>query len=337
MSLTAQVWAEIAVGAGGGSGWVVRRLYPESKSEIMAGRRCLDDGLALIFEVVSRSLPLGATLPDCVGFLTLLETLVPGPGGRCRICLVLKDRRYLEIFAALGRDVCDRFLAAQDEAAGVRALLARLNTWQRFLERFGLNLLSVEEQARLFAELLLLETELVPLIGATGAVRAWRGPFGEPHDFRSHDVAIEVKAAATHDASSFRVSNLQQLEPGSARALFLVQSSLGLDASAGLCLTELVSRVRATLGVADPGAATEFDASLLEAGYLDMQAEAYRERRYVERNRRWFEVRDGFPRLTCSSVPAGILTARYSVSIATCAAFEVDSQTARKRIQMRSE
>lgn len=336
MSLTSATWEEIGRPRQGGNGWLVRRLHPDSQHEIQVARRARDDAIGLLFEVSTRSMPMGATLPDCVGFNTILETIAPGPGGICRICLVLKDQIYLEIFATLASDIVARVLLIEDEPTAVRALLSRLSTWQRFLEKFGINLLTAEEQAGLFAELLMLEREMVPILGATAAVRSWRGPFGEPHDFRSGEIAVEVKATTSRDPTAFQVANLQQLDQGAAERLFLVHVSLLSDTVNGLSLPDLVTRVRVTLASVDPGAASEFVALLQEAGFLDIHTDAYQGRRLGMHACRWFEVIDGFPRLTAVSVPEGVLTARYSVSLTRCAPFEVDSQVPRSHLMTRN-
>lgn len=336
MSLSPATWEEIGNAQQGSTGWLVRRLHPEARHTVQAARRALDNAIGLLFEIATRSMPVGAALPVCVGFTTTLETIAPGLGGSCRICLVLKDQRYLEIFAALASDVVGRILATDDEPAAVRALLSRLNTWQRFLEKFGLNLLSREEQAGLFAELLVLELEMAPSLGASTAVQSWRGPLGEPHDFRCGPIAVEVKAATSAAPSNFHVSNLLQLEPGSAAHLYLLHVSLGLDEADGLSLPDMVARVRRMLSAADPGAATEFDVSLQEVGYLDIHADAYRDRRFAERARRWFAVIDGFPRLTAVSVPRGVVSARYVVSLADCLPFEVAGQVPRNLLHSRT-
>lgn len=333
MIISPETWEEIETGPHGTGGWVVRRLHPGSRLEIMAGRRARDRGIALLLEIGTRSMPTGATLPDCVGFQVLLETIEPGPGGRCRLCLLLKEHRYLEIFTALCNDVVARLLAVTDEPSAVKTLLARLNAWQRFLEKYGLNPLSREEQAGLFAELLFLETEFLPDVGALGAVRAWRGPFGEPHDFRHGDLAFEVKAATARHPTSFHVSNLEQLDLGSAQRLFVVHFALINDPDHGIALPDIVARVRELLLSRDPAAAIEFDACLLEVGYLDAYAEAYRERRLAEVERRWFEVGAGFPSLTPSSVPDGVLAARYVVSLARCSGFEVQADLPRSLLK----
>lgn len=327
MNLVAETWREIAP-APPDAGWRSRRLHPGAPFGLLAARRGGDDAEALIFEIASRSLPIGTSLPDCAGFQVVIEPIESGPGGRCRLCLVLKERRYLDVFATLAQDVVDRVLSSPDEATAVRAFLGRLNTWQRFLERFGTAMLSREEQIGLFAELHLLETEIQPRLGASGAVRAWRGPFGEPQDFRTGSLAIELKATSAISAVSFPVSNLEQLDPGTATSLLLCHVALVENTGGELSLPDLVQRLRTQLSSVDPGAAVEFDAALIEAGYLDIHSATYADRRFAVRKISWYEVREGFPRLTLASVPVGVTASRYTVSLASCAPFEIGKEEA---------
>lgn len=324
MTVVGDTWREMGSAAASDRGWVVRRLFPETQFEILAGRRAGDHAEGLLFEVASRSIPPSSVLPESIGFQLQVEPIEVGPGGRSRLCLSLKDKRFLEVFATLAQDVANRAVAAEDEPAAVRAFLSRLNTWQRFLERFGLHTLTKEEEAGLVGELLVLESRLIPALGAADAVRRWRGPFGEPQDFRARDVAIEVKVTTALQAATFHVSNLDQLALGSARKLFVCHLGLEVGTAIGVSLLELVSRLRMKLADLDPGAASDFDESLLEAGYLDSHAFSYGGRHYRVRHQRWYDVREGFPRLTAATVPGGIMTAKYTVVLAECIPFEID-------------
>lgn len=335
MTTIAQTWQEIRGTDGSRRGWAVRRIYPDTRFGIQAARRGEDDAVALLFEIDNQSLPSSHQLPDCLGFNVFLEVMEPGPNGRCRLCLVIKDLHYEELFAVLAQDVAERVAAAADERAAVRTLLSRLNTWQRFLEKFGLDLLTREEQTGLFAELHTLETKLVTIIGPSEAVRAWRGPFREPHDFRVGNIAIEIKATTAQDAKSVRISNLDQLEFGTARCLLVGHCAFDTTIESGLSLPDKVTRIKTMLAAIDPGAASEFEMSLLESGYLDTHAAAYASPLYTVRNERWFEVKETFPRLTNSSVPNGVLSAQYSIALAQCAPFEIDADSASRLIATR--
>ena len=200
---------------------------------------------------------------------------------------------------------------------------------ERFISRFGPDRLSDERQLGLFAELGFLNDEIIPVLSAASAVRAWRGPYMEAQDFRFRAVAVEVKATAAKNPIAFAVSNLDQLDAGVLDALLVFHVSVEADAAVGVTLPEMVARTRAALTASDPAAATEFDASLIEVGYLDVHA-VYYDRVFRVRDILWLQVQDGFPRLTRATAPPGIASATYSVALDACSRYVVGAEEARR-------
>jgi hypothetical protein len=296
--------------------------------------RAPDRAIAVLFEVSAKSIPPGADLPNCVGFELGPETIEPGPHGRIRLCLVLKDARYRDVFGTLGDDVATVVAGAATEALGVKLLLGRLHTWERFVSRFGPDRLSDEQQVGLFAELYFLTREIIPVVAATAAVRAWRGPYMEAQDFRFRAVAVEVKASTARDPSSFQVSNLDQLDAGTLDALLVHHVAVEADAAAGDTLPEMVDKARASLIASDPAAASDLDRSLMEVGYLDIHADSY-VRIFRVAEVRWLRVAEAFPRLTRASVPAGVGAVSYSVTLDSCIPYMIDAASARQIMQAR--
>ncbi len=266
-------------------------------------------------------------MPTCVGFELTLETMVPGPGGQIRLCLSLRDARFRAIFETLAEDVAGAVVAAASEASGVKALLARLRLWERFVQRFGPDHLTDQEQLGLFAELHCLMFHLLPMMDAAAAVKGWRGPYGEPHDFRFRAAAVEVKATVSRTPLSFRVSNLDQLDRGSLAVLLVHHLTLDAGASVGRTLPKAVADLRSALA-SDPIAASDLDVLLMESGYLDQHEAAYADKLYAVRSADWFVVEGAFPRLTRESVPLGIDDAKYSVTLQSCTPYMINEATA---------
>jgi hypothetical protein len=329
MVTVAEAWDLITGEARAEPGWHARRIRLGSVCDIRSAIRAPDHVLAVLFEVGAQSIPPGVDLPNCLGFELGLETITPGPHGRLRMCLVLKDGRYRDVFATLSEDVVSAVAAAESEAQGVKLLLGRLHTWERFVSRFGPDRLSDERQLGLFAELVFLNDEIIPAASAASAVMAWRGPYMEAQDFRFGAVGVEVKATAAKSPVAFPVSNLDQLDAGVLDALLVFHASVETDAAHGSTLPEVVARTRASLAASDPAAATEFDASLIEAGYLDVHA-VYYDRVFRVRDILWLQVQDGFPRLTRATVPSGIASATYSVTLDACSRYVVGAEEARR-------
>jgi hypothetical protein len=334
MVTLAEFWDAILAEGRTEPGWHARRVRHGSVCDIRAAVRAQDKAEAVLFETASRSVPLNVDVSECVGFEVRIETVVPGPGGRVRICLTLRDRRYRDVFATLCEDVVGAVAGADTEPYALKLLFGRLHTWERFISRFGPDRLSDERQIGLFAELRFLRDEVVPLLPAAAAVRCWRGPYLEPHDFRFRAAGVEVKGTASRSPASFPVANLDQLDHGTLEALILVHVRIDVDSGAGHSLPQLVSDLREVLSASDPGAASDLDASLIEAGYLDVHAVHY-DRIFRVGEVRWLEVRDGFPRLTHGAVPAGVSAASYSVSLDACAPFAVAEEAGRQMIATR--
>ena len=328
-----ETWRQIALEEHTGTGWVARRIYPDRPTRIQAAIRKPENALAILFEISNRSLPSGASLPDCIGFKLSVEVLRPGPGGNCRLCLTLKDQRYRDVFVALSDDVAGTVSEAENEIAGVRLLLGRLNTWERFLDRYGVNLMSPDEQVGLFSELKFLENELLKILPAMDAVQSWRGPYRAPQDFMLGSMAVEIKTTTSRNQTSFKVASLEQLDTGSLSCLLIHHSVLSIDETAGICLPDFIADLREAIANTDPGAASQFDASLIEAGYLEAHEEAYRERAFVVARKSWFEVRSGFPLLAPTTVPLGVVAAKYTISLAACAPFELDVEVSRDKLK----
>jgi hypothetical protein len=248
-----------------------------------------------------------------------------------RLCLLLKDRRFREVFTTLAEDVGTKVANSATEAAGVRALVARLSTWERFIARFGPDRLSDEELIGLFAELHFLKNEILPAMDPASGIRAWRGPHREPQDFRFRSVAIEIKASAARSPSSFQVANLDQLDAGHRDLLIVYHATIEAGSSVGETLPTIIAGIRSSLAAADAGAAAEFDVSLMEVGYLDLHEETYQQR-FLVRQARWFKVADDFPRMTRSSVAPGVSEASYSVSLEACLGHLIEPAVARTKM-----
>ncbi|WP_262299013.1 PD-(D/E)XK motif protein [Microvirga sesbaniae] len=315
-------WAQIAEEGRAKPGWHARRVRLNSSCDIRAALLCPGETPAVLFSVSAQAIPHGAEYPDCVGFTVEAQPIVPGPTGSVRLCLVLNEPRYRDVFGTLAEDVASVVANASGDSHAVRLLLGRLHTWQRFVTEYGTGSLSEEAQTGLVAELMFLETRMLPVVPADVAVRSWRGPYGDPHDMELPGHSFEIKASTGRDPATFRVSNLDQLEPGANRPLTLVHVLLDGNSESGPTLPEMVHRLRAAIAATDPAASIDFDASLIAAGYMDAHARFYTERRYLQRSERWFDVREEFPRLTRATVPLGVGEASYTVRLADCAAFE---------------
>lgn len=231
--------------------------------------------------------------------------------GRWSLRLALVQPALLPVFSALCRDIVASTAAGVGEDQLGEAVLSRLQRWRSLLERDAAGLDDDVLQG-LIGELTVLESHLVPSLSLREAVAAWRGPSGAPQDFLlpSGDL-IEVKTAG-RDAQSVRINGLSQLDEASSRLTLAVVrlQATGPHATGAVTAPRLVARLRSRL-VDDADALSMFEEALAALGWHEHPAhdELAVQVLHVDAH----SVAGAFPRLTASSVPAGVAGVVYDV------------------------
>lgn len=238
----------------------------------------------------------------------------------------LLETEHREIFHRLCLDIVDATDGAETEAEAISRFVARTWRWHRLLRGGRDGRLDEEEQKGLIGELGLLETHLLPTLEFSQAVRSWRGPLGTPKDFEIGRVGVEVKARRGASSPHLSISSEHQMDSTGMDVLFLqvVEITEAVsDAANALTVTEIAGRIRSVIDARDPMTADLFDARLFATGFD--WADDYSDRRWIRGREQFFHVRDGFPRITRSVLPAGVLNVRYSISLPDCEPYRVSS------------
>lgn len=329
MNQPGSLWKDLADEPRGQPGWYTRRIFPDAVSDIRAA--ILEPGgtPALLIEVASSAIPTDVAYPSSRGFELSPEIAYPGPNGRVRLCLLLSDRVYRDVFEVLCQDVAGTIAEASSERETVQALLSRLRIWQGFMKRYGPEGLGLEEQVGLFAELTFLMENVIGRLEAFRAVESWKGPAGGVQDFEFPGCSIEVKSTTILPPGPVKISSLSQLDETRVKRLFLCHMAFDTGSVSGLTLPELVQKTRGILGSEDRSAVMMFNESLLEAGYLDIHEGRYSSRRYLVRSVRFFEVTGDFPRIRASEVRTGVLSGSYGIEFSACLPCELDAERVR--------
>lgn len=237
--------------------------------------------------------------------------------------MVLRLRQHgLEaVFGRLCQDLLDAASQVESEKLLIALFKDRLNLWKRLFQQGGSGLLQLHQIKGLIAELLVLES----LIESEGrdmleTISGWTGPLGADQDFLFSDSAVEVKAIgpATDDVS---ISSLQQLDcavPLRLTVHMLRPATPGEHGSMGL--NSLVARIEGSIA-ASPVALTLFKERLLEACYVEN--DFYDTVLFESISHSSYVVGEGFPKLTGSMVPAGIVRATYSIALKAIDSFKV--------------
>lgn len=306
-----EIWDSLASATSGSAGLDRRLLDVEAPVGIYACVFWPGGQPGLLIEGEGAVRPIGGRLPKCRGVKLVHETFGTDPA-RTSVRVLLEATRLRDIFAILVIDLLEVARGQSSAGDALRRCIDRIAMWQGLFERIPADGLSDEAQRGLFGELWLLESLMLEVLQPSDAVASWRGPDPGNQDFVRLGVAIEVKTTLSKRHSRLPIANEKQLDEAPHSILYLANVRLEESPAAGRSLDEIVGSCR-RLVEADIYAARTLDDCLLKAGYLDVHASLYQNRRWQVSGCRFFHVRDRFPRLTEANLPPGVGDITYSV------------------------
>ena len=181
-----------------------------------------------------------------------------------------------------------------------------LDALSSILERRSLP--SEEQQVGLMGELLFLQA-LANERGLDAAVRSWRGPRGEEHDFGTTDTDLEVKTTLSEEREHW-ISNLRQLVRTGDRPLYLVSVQLTrAGGESGWSLPQLIDNLRSL------GRSTDLEKLLRETVYSDDLRDLLTDRWTLRTEPAFYEVTDDFPAITPARLKAAVPAAHLVVDL----------------------
>jgi hypothetical protein len=247
-----------------------------------------------------------------------------------RLVLILNDKDSLDLFTALCADLmaATSGLEIRDNSA-LTIVLGRLQRWQELVKRARDTVLSQSNIIGLIGELLLLRDFVMASLSTHDAILTWRGPYGDEQDFLLEGGIIETKTQLSTSDQYLNISSENQLDTGSGPILLCHQTVYvpSSEESGGFSLNSIVDELKNSILESDMSILPVFDAGLVEYGYV--MREEYDRAIWLLNTRRFFEVRDGFPRLRAGELAPGVDRVRYRISLASCASFEVNDSDAR--------
>jgi hypothetical protein len=175
--------------------------------------------------------------------------------------------------------------------------------------------LSIKQLAGLFGELHVLARLLER---SPAAITRWRGPLREPHDFVSPEHDLEVKTTLSSEDDVVHVHGLEQLTPPAEGQLTVAHLRVEVPSEQGESVPALVDRLTHL------EASGKLAALLDAAGYHTDHSDSYADLTFTLVGERWFEVTDGFPRLSAESfpdgrIPPGLSEFRYALDLGAVA------------------
>jgi hypothetical protein len=239
--------------------------------------------------------------------------------GQNHLTIFLDNPLFQEVFIALAEDLI-KVVSARDSKSDIgTATIQRLKTWKHFLENCPPEGLSPQAQRGLLGELLTLNDYFLPNFSMVNTVQAWQGAERKAKDFVLNGGGIEVKTTLSKNHKKVHISNEAQLDLEGFSFLYLLH--FGFD-EAAKSETDLVSVVAKTRDIlkSDLSALSLFEQKLRNYGYLDVHAQRY-ETSYTVKECDFYEVSEGFPKITAANLPEGVGDVSYSIIISDCGRF----------------
>ena len=281
--------------------------------------RAADKAILLTMSLSGESVP-STPLPALRDIEVTLSP--PDDSGSRILAFKLLDTGQEDLFHTLCQDIISAAGATATEREACSIALMRTWRWHHLLRGGGTGL-SLERQRGLIGELQVLEQLLIPQLGGSNAVAAWKGPLGSPKDFEIGRVAIEVKARRGGATPIVAITSEDQLDESGVDSLFLYVCEVDgaqADDLGSFTVTDMAERVRILLESEDPGAFHRFEGLIMATG-LD-SGDDYSQSRWLEGSSHIYTVSGNFPRIKGYELRQGISRVRYSVSLSDCQPFE---------------
>ena len=219
-----------------------------------------------------------------------------------------QDPRWNGLFSVLAEEMLAEIGCEPSPSRAWRAVLQR---WRDLLDHEPPASLSREELIGLFGELWLLRMMLEQ---RPDALRCWRGPGGDRHDFRENGQALEVKTTIRREVWEAEIHGVEQLlapDNGSLRLIYIRLE----ESRNGHNLPELIASVQAMTET------SSLARLLVAAGYHAGDVSQYSEPRLAFQEARAFIVNEDFPRIIPASfvdsiVPDRVVKLRYRIDLA---------------------
>ncbi|KQZ51760.1 PD-(D/E)XK motif protein [Ensifer sp. Root558] len=238
------------------------------------------------------------------------------------IDITLRNPRLTRVFTELVEEILKRLESGDGPETAVHGTI---QDFRNLLARAPDGEIPLTKLCGLIGELVILErlTAILP-----AALDGWTGPAGQRHDFRRHDIAIEVKTSLRSDASRVTIHGPEQLLPPLNGRLHLAHVRIEPVGDGELSIAAL-RRAIIEHGVDE----LVLDERLDELGCRDPEAEEWNAKSFALEGIDMYSLSAGFPSITPASFPGGVLPTgivalTYEIDLATARAHLMDQRQA---------
>lgn len=245
-------------------------------------------------------------------------------GGKVNKCLEMSQSNNDSLlFEIVVDSILQELRKAKNINKKTEVIQACVMKWKHFFERENEIIMSDNKQQGLYAELIILE-ELISKQGKE-MVLHWTGCDKELHDFYINTNALEVKSSSVRQPYKINISSEYQLDKTDVSGdLLLFCLFLKKSSSDGENLCAVVRRINILLNN-ETYYINAFMKKLFQSGYIDGNEELYK-CYFRKRDLKYYEVKEDFPCIVRSSLPAGINHVNYTIDIDQCEEFEISRE-----------
>lgn len=268
---------------------------------------------------------------ECPSLLVLESKVEPGRVSDVKGLAVRKSQRkngnwylafycqnpeYSRVFRSFCHDQIHSTLETTPENGPQKALEIYAK-WKMFFTRSS-TILSDNAIQGLLAEMITLRDCFIPEFGASAAIKSWMIKYRSKQDFIIGNTWYEVKSLLEGDGA-FTISSLEQLDRNDGYLVSIVLRHSNPESEKCITLNTLFDEIDSILSENDR---LTFRESLSEFGF--QPSPNYDDYCFEFVSGTYYEVRDGFPRLTPSIMPhPAISHVEYDIETGLISKFEV--------------
>lgn len=236
--------------------------------------------------------------------------------GNWYIAFYCQNPEFSRVFRSFCHDQIHSTLEVKPENGPEKALDV-YSRWRTFFSRSS-TLLSETAIQGLMAEMIALRDCLIPEFGPSASIQSWMIKYHSKQDFLIGNTWYEIKSLVEGD-SSFTVSSLEQLNRNDGFIVSIVLRHSNPESEKCMTLNSLFDEICSKLSEGD---SLSFRESLSVFGF--QPGPNYDDYCFEFVSGTCYEVRDGFPRLTPSSIPYPAIThVEYNIETRLITEFEV--------------
>jgi len=218
-----------------------------------------------------------------------------------------------EVFSELVDDIARRI---EENKTAMRAVSESLKEF-RALMKPDLTKLERRKVAGLIGELIFLDKVVDE---NPDMWKTWQGPQGARHDFRTGNMAVEVKTSMSKINRIIEINSLYQLEIPENGSLYLVHYVIESNRSGDLDVPGLIESVQGKTGNPD-----ELEELIKLTEYDEKDKKIWSEHKFLFRGVDYYSITEEFPSLTRvrfkSDPPTCISDVRYKLDLAGASNF----------------